>query len=85
MGLRSKESISAGIARRERYRFSPASTSLETEVYNAVMDAYSKDRFVLDRDPYLLCETLIEDGYLLVTPPVDVVIHAQDLIRDIER
>jgi len=53
--------------------------------YTAVMDAYSKNRFVLDMDPYLLAEYLVDEGYLLTSPLVDVVIGAQDLIRAVER
>jgi len=85
MDLPSKETVAESIARRHRERFSAASTSPEIEVKGAVMEAYSKDRFILDRDPYLLCELLVEEGYLLLEPPVDVVIHAQDVIRAVER
>jgi hypothetical protein len=85
MDLLSKEAVAGSIARRGRERFSPASISLDVEVYNAMIDAYSRDRSTIDRDPYLLCETLVEDGYLLLEPPVDVVIGAQDLIRAVER
>jgi hypothetical protein len=49
------------------------------------MDAYSQNRFVLEMDPYLLAEYLVEEGYLLTRPLVDVVIGAQDLIRAVER
>ena len=49
------------------------------------MEAYSKNRTVLDRDPYLLAELLVEDGYLWFVPNIDVVIHSQDLIRQVER
>jgi len=49
------------------------------------MDAYSQNRFVLDMDSCLLAEYLVDEGYLLVEPLVDVVIGAQDLIRAVER
>jgi hypothetical protein len=45
----------------------------------------SQNRFVLEMDPYLLAEYLVEEGYLLTRPLVDVVIGAQDLIRAVER
>jgi hypothetical protein len=64
---------------------SPALRFGPQDAYNAVMDAYSKNRFVLDMDPYLLAEYLIDEGYLLTSPLVDVVIGAQDLIRAVER
>lgn len=53
--------------------------------YDTVMDAYSQNRFVLEMDPYLLAEYLLDQGYLLTRPLVDVVIGAQDLIRAVER
>jgi hypothetical protein len=53
--------------------------------YNAIMDAYSENRFVLEMDPCLLAEYLVDEGYLIVEPLVDVVIGAQDLIRAVER
>jgi hypothetical protein len=49
------------------------------------MDAYSQNRFVLEMDPYLLAEYLVDQRYLLTRPLVDVVIGAQDLIRAVER
>jgi hypothetical protein len=58
--------------------------SLE-DAYTAVMYAYSQNRFVLDMDPYLLAEYLVDQGYLFTSPLVDVVIGAQDLIRAVER
>jgi hypothetical protein len=64
---------------------SPAELTLELEVYNAVMDAYGKDRFILECGPFVVAQLLVEDGYLLSEPPVDIVIHAQDLIRQVER
>ena len=49
------------------------------------MEAYGKDRFILECDPFVVAQLLVEDGYLLSEPPVDIVIHAQDLIRQVER
>jgi len=49
------------------------------------MDAYSENRYVLEMDPYLLAEYLLDHGYLLTAPLVDTVIGAQDLIRQVER
>jgi hypothetical protein len=64
---------------------SPVLRLVQEEAYTAVMDAYSQNRFVLEMDPYLLAEYLLDEGYLLTRPLVDVVIGAQDLIRAVER
>jgi hypothetical protein len=60
------------VEKRHKGRFS--TPCIEIETYNALMQAYSENRGVIDRDPYLLSELLVEDRYLLSEPPVDVVI-----------
>jgi len=66
---------------------SPASLRRRTQVLEAVTDAYSKYRGILELDPLYLSQKLVMHGYFREKDPptlVDVG-HAQDLIREVER
>ena len=56
------------------------------EVYNAVVDAVSKDRPLLYIDPLYLSQELVMRGYFAESdaPKLSDVGHAQDLILDVE-
>jgi hypothetical protein len=57
------------------------------QVLDSVLDAYSKNRKVLDLDPLYLSQELVMHGYFREKDPPSLVDvgHAQDLIREVER
>lgn len=66
---------------------SPASLRRRSQVLEAVLDAYSKSRNILDLDPLYLSQELVINGYFRETDPPSLVDvgHAQHLIRWVER
>jgi hypothetical protein len=56
-----------------------------TDVYNACLEFYGRDRTVADVDSWHLAQDLLRLGYLNSTPRLVDVEHAQASIRKVER